>query len=132
MYVTNTCFYSVACGVPLWHSRLRVQHCHCSSLGGCCGAAGSVPGLGISTCRRYNQRTTTPLKNKNKNQKNKQTNKKNQSSVACILILLIVFFWWTGLLIFCPFYHFSFTFSGVFFFFFWFYWEINFKVIKIL
>ena len=23
--------------VPLWHSRLRIQHCHCSGLGYCCG-----------------------------------------------------------------------------------------------
>lgn len=32
-------------GVPLW----------CSSGLGCCYDAGSIPGLGISTCHRYGQ-----------------------------------------------------------------------------
>ena len=35
-------------GVLLWCSRLRIQHGHCSSLGGCCGS-GSIPGPGTST-----------------------------------------------------------------------------------
>lgn len=39
-------------GVLLWPSRLRIQHCQCSSLGCCCGA-GSTPGQGTSTCYRY-------------------------------------------------------------------------------
>ena len=35
-----------ACGgVPLWCSGLRIQHCHCSG-GGCCCGTGSIPGLG--------------------------------------------------------------------------------------
>ena len=34
-------------GVVLWHCRLRIQHCHCSGVGHCCGS-GSVPSLGIS------------------------------------------------------------------------------------
>ena len=33
-------------GVPLWHSWLRIQCCHSSSLGCCCGMV-SVLGLGI-------------------------------------------------------------------------------------
>ena len=36
-------------GVPLWGSWLRVQRCHCSGLGRCCGV-GSIPGLETSTC----------------------------------------------------------------------------------
>lgn len=32
-------------GVLLWCSRLRVQHCHCSSLDCCCGT-GLIPGPG--------------------------------------------------------------------------------------
>ena len=34
-------------GVPLWHSGLRILHCHCSSLDCCCGV-GSIPGPGLS------------------------------------------------------------------------------------
>ena len=30
-------------GVLLWHSRLRIQHCHCSGSGNCHGA-GLIPG----------------------------------------------------------------------------------------
>ena len=41
-------------GVPLWHSRLRIQHCHHSGLGCCCGA-GLIPGLWTSTCCRHGQ-----------------------------------------------------------------------------
>ena len=36
-------------GAPLWHSRLRNWHCRCSSSSHCC-SAGSIPGLGTSTC----------------------------------------------------------------------------------
>ena len=36
-------------------SALRIWHCHCSSLGHCCGA-GSVPGPGTSTCHRWGQK----------------------------------------------------------------------------
>ena len=39
-------FIKCIIGVLLWHSGLRIQHCHC------CGT-GSVPGLGISTCHRH-------------------------------------------------------------------------------
>ena len=35
--------------VLLRHSRLRIQHCHCSS-GGCCCSRCSIPALGTSTC----------------------------------------------------------------------------------
>ena len=34
-------------GVPCWSSGLRIQHCHSSSLGRCCGVV-SIPGLGTS------------------------------------------------------------------------------------
>ena len=37
-------------GVPLWHSRLSVPHCHCSSMGLCCVCL--IPGLGTSICLR--------------------------------------------------------------------------------
>ena len=33
----------------MWHSRLRVWHCHCSSSGHCCDV-GLIPGLGTSAC----------------------------------------------------------------------------------
>ena len=36
-------------GVLLWCSGLRIQHCHCSSLGRHCGVS-LIPGLGASTC----------------------------------------------------------------------------------
>ena len=34
-----------------WHSRLRIQHCHCYSLGHCC-VAHLIPGPGTSACCR--------------------------------------------------------------------------------
>ena len=37
--------------LPVWHSRLRTQHCCCSSSGLCCGT-GLIPGLGTTTCHR--------------------------------------------------------------------------------
>lgn len=40
---------SVATGVPLWSSRLRIQHRHCSGLG-CCYGPRLIPGPGPSTC----------------------------------------------------------------------------------
>ena len=42
---------NITSGVPLWHSRLRIQCHRCSSSGCCCGS-GSVPGLGTFTCCR--------------------------------------------------------------------------------
>jgi len=36
-------------GVPLWSKRLRIWHCHCSSLGRCCGM-GLIPSLRITYC----------------------------------------------------------------------------------
>ena len=42
-------------GVLLWHSRLRIQHCHCSSLG-CCCVTGSIPGLGTSICHGHDRK----------------------------------------------------------------------------
>ena len=44
---TNPIYISL--GIPMWNSRLRIRHCHCSSLGRCCGVSW-IPGLGISTC----------------------------------------------------------------------------------
>lgn len=32
-------------GVPLWHNRLRIRHCHCSGSGHCFGPS-SIPGSG--------------------------------------------------------------------------------------
>ena len=42
-------------GVPRWHRKFRIQHCHCSGSGHCCGM-GSVPGPGISACCRCSQK----------------------------------------------------------------------------
>lgn len=45
-------------GVLLWHRGLRVQHCHYSGLGHCCGMS-SVFHLGTSTChgpKKQNQK----------------------------------------------------------------------------
>ena len=36
------------CVVPLWHSRLKIWHCHCIGYGRCCGE-GSIPSMGISS-----------------------------------------------------------------------------------
>ena len=38
-------------GVPLWCSRLSIQHSHCSGSGCCCGAS-LISGPEISTCSR--------------------------------------------------------------------------------
>ena len=53
---------NVAHGVPLWHSGLRTQCCHCSSLGHCSGVD-SIPGLGTSICLPH---ASWVAKNKNK------------------------------------------------------------------
>ena len=55
----HSCFYNSAIWtqkpiiprVPLWYSRLKTQHCPCSSSGSCCGA-GLIPNLGTSVCHR--------------------------------------------------------------------------------
>lgn len=36
-------------GIPLWQSRFKIQHCHCSSPGSCCGKA-LIPGSRTSLC----------------------------------------------------------------------------------
>ena len=41
-------------GILLWHIRLRIWHCHCSGLGGCCGL-GLVPGPDTSACLWHGQ-----------------------------------------------------------------------------
>ena len=41
--------------VPLWHSELRVWHCHYSSSGHCFGA-GSIPGPETSACCGHGQK----------------------------------------------------------------------------
>ena len=53
---TETCNSKLKCthettrkGVALWRRRLRIWGCHCRGLGRCSGA-GSMPGLGTSTC----------------------------------------------------------------------------------
>ena len=43
----------------LWLSGLRIQHCHWSSLGRCCGA-GSIPAPGTSTCHGHGQKKKEP------------------------------------------------------------------------
>ena len=42
-------------GAPRWLSRLRIQHCHCSGSGHCCGV-GSIPGLGTFRCCGHDQK----------------------------------------------------------------------------
>ena len=42
-------------GIPWWLIRLRIQHCHYSSSGQCCGS-GSIPGRRTSTCRGRGQK----------------------------------------------------------------------------
>ena len=51
-------------GAPLWCSELKIQQCHCSVSGHCCGA-GSIPGPGNSTYPR-----PSPEKKKNVTQMN--------------------------------------------------------------
>ena len=41
--------------VPMWFSRLRIWHCHCSGSGCCCGV-GSIPGPGIYACHTCDQK----------------------------------------------------------------------------
>ena len=49
------CLQKLKLGVPLWHSGLRTWHCHCNSLGHCCGV-GLIPGPGISLCHGHRQK----------------------------------------------------------------------------
>ena len=42
-------------GVPLWHSRVRIQCCHWRGSGLCCGG-GPIPGQGTSTCHTQGQK----------------------------------------------------------------------------
>ena len=58
--------------VLLWHSGLRIWHCHYSGSGCCCGV-GLIPGLGTSACRgsgqkkkRKNNKEKEPLKQANR------------------------------------------------------------------
>ena len=46
--------------VPLWHIGLRIQYCHCSCSGCCCGV-GSLPGQGTSASY---EEAPCPLKRK--------------------------------------------------------------------
>lgn len=39
-------------GVPPGGSSLKIQCCHCTGLGRCCGAAGLIPSPGTSPCHR--------------------------------------------------------------------------------
>ena len=41
-------------GIPLWHSRLGIQHCPCSSSGHCSGTD-LIPDPGTSTCCGHGQ-----------------------------------------------------------------------------
>ena len=52
-------------GFLLWRSGLRIQHCHCNSLGCCCGTC-SIASLGTSTCHGCHQK----IKYNNINKKN--------------------------------------------------------------
>lgn len=50
-------------GFPLWWSRLRIPHCHCSSLSHCCGVS-SVLAPGTFACHRYGQNIYIERENK--------------------------------------------------------------------
>ena len=67
-------------GVPLWHSGLKVQHCHYSGLG-CYRVMGSIPSLSTFTCLRHSQ--------KNKKQTKKQ---KLLSSISGGKLVLFIIF----------------------------------------
>ena len=54
-------------GVLMWHSELRILHCHCKGLGRCCGV-GSIPGPGTSTCYRHSQKKNKTKQNRNMKQ----------------------------------------------------------------
>ena len=54
--------------VALWCSRLKIQYCHCSSLGHCCGT-GSFTVSGTSTCHGYGHTYQKQNKTKQKNLK---------------------------------------------------------------
>ena len=49
-------------GVLLWYRVLRIQCCHCSNSGCCCGA-GSIPGPGTSICHGCGQEKKNTVKN---------------------------------------------------------------------
>ena len=52
-------------GIPLWHSRLKIQHCHCSSSDHCCGVR-LISGLGTFACHRGGQKKKKKKKKKKK------------------------------------------------------------------
>ena len=59
-------------GVPLWCSRLRIRHCHCSSSGHChccssghCCRACLIPSGGTSTCLGCSQKKKNQQKTPN-------------------------------------------------------------------
>ena len=47
-------------GVPLWQSRLRIQHCHCNA-SGCCCDMGLIPGPITFTCCRLSPPKRKPM-----------------------------------------------------------------------
>ena len=49
MSALNTCLSLRRLGIPLWHKRLKMWHCHCSGSGCCCGE-GLIPGPETSIC----------------------------------------------------------------------------------
>ena len=55
-------FYKTIQRVLSWRRGFKIQRCHCSSLGRCCGT-GSIPGLGTSTRCRCGQKMQ-PSQNK--------------------------------------------------------------------
>ena len=57
-------FFSCNVGVSLWYSGLKIWHCHCSSLGPCCGVA-LIPGPGTSICHRSGKKEKTNKQTKN-------------------------------------------------------------------
>ena len=56
----------LAWGVLQWPNGLRIQHCHCSSSGHCCGV-GLIPGPGASACCRHGPPPAPQKKQKTKN-----------------------------------------------------------------
>ena len=68
--------------VPLWHSGLRIRHCHCSYSSCCCGT-GLIPGPGTSECDGLG--TAPPLL---------PSKKVERLFLFLAVIKVFFFFWW--------------------------------------
>ena len=51
-FFSTMTYYKILSMRYLWNSRLKIWHCHCSSVGCCCGSC-SIPGLRTFTCHGH-------------------------------------------------------------------------------